>query len=74
MELNLKIVISIISGMIWIYFRNYECYRALPNNSLLSALLVGIWIWLNYQDPLFLPLGLVLLYLYSHYFKHSFSL
>lgn len=72
--LNLKILIAIISGMIWIYFRNYENYRALPNNSLISTLLVGFWIWLNYQDPLFLPLGLILLYLYSQYFKHSFSL
>lgn len=72
--LNIKMQLAIISGMIWIYFCNYECYRALPNNSVLSTILVGFWIWLNYQDPLFLPLGLIMLYLYSQYYKHPFSL
>ena len=72
--MNIKIVISIISGMIWIYCRKYENYRALPNHNILSPIIVGIWIWLNYKDPLFLPLGLFLLWLYSDLTEYEFSL
>ena len=71
---NYKILISIIIGMMWIYFRKYENYRGLPNRSLVSTIFVGLWIWLNYKDPLFLPIGLFVLWLYSNLTDYKFSL
>jgi len=65
-----KIAISIISAMIWIYFRKFNNYCGLPNKSLLSTILVGIWTYLHYKEPLFLPIGLISLYLYSEFFDN----
>ena len=64
-KLEEKIYISIISGMIWIYYRTRGCYRLLPRKSYISALLVGLWIYMNYCEPLFLPLGLIVMVIYS---------
>ena len=50
---NQKIHISIISGMLWIYFRTQDCYKLLKRKNSFSPIFVGIWIYLNYQDPLF---------------------
>ena len=66
---NYKIIISILSGCIWIYFRDNLCYKSLPRNNIFIALFVGLWIYLNYLDPLFLPLGLLILYLFSFNFR-----
>ena len=62
---NTKIYISIIFGSIWIYFRTDKCYLLLPRKKILSMLLVSVWIYLNYIEPLFLPIGLIIMYLYS---------
>ena len=62
---NKKILISVIIGGIWIYFRTDECYKLIPRKNLISVILVIIWIVLNYKDPLFLPIGLFILYIYS---------
>lgn len=69
-----KVIISILAGAIWIYFRNLENYRMLPNRSLFSVLFVGFWIYINYYEPLALPIGLLILVLYSNISKHNFSL
>ena len=60
-----KVIISIISGCIWIYFRNLNSYKLLPRKALLSILLVGIWIYVNYYEPLALPIGLLIMHIYS---------
>lgn len=63
-----KIVISVIVGMIWIYLRTEDCYKMLPRNKILPTIFVGFWIYLNYYEPLFLPIGLSLMVLYKIYF------
>ena len=60
-----KVKLSVIASIIWIYFRTTECYKLIPRKSLLSVILVSVWVYLNYQDPLFLPIGLLILYLYG---------
>ena len=69
-----KVYISMISGMFWIYFREHKHYRGLPNKSILSSILVAIWIYCNYIEPLSLPIGLFLMWIYSNYTEHEFSL
>jgi len=66
-----KIIISVISAMIWIYFRKLKNYCGLSNKSLLSVILVGCWTYLNYKEPLFLPIGLSTLYLYSEFYDDN---
>ncbi len=63
-----KKMISIISSMIWIYFRTEDCYKLIPRKSISSVILVSLWVFLYLQDPLFLPIGLFILYLYGKYF------
>ena len=57
-----KIIISIIIGVLWIYTRSFDCYNLLPRRNILVCLIVSIWIYLNYKEPLFLGIGLVILY------------
>ena len=66
---DIKIVIALIFGGIWIYFRDDLCYKLIPRKNVLSVLLVLTWIYLNYKDPLFLPIGLLILYFYSNLFR-----
>lgn len=67
LSFHTKVCISILSGAVWIYFRTQQCYAMLPNHHILPVLFVSLWIYLNYYEPLFLPLGLVVLWLYSHF-------
>lgn len=60
-----KVKISMLASIIWIYFRTAECYKLIPRKSIVSILLVTTWVYLNYQEPLFLPIGLIILYLYG---------
>ena len=60
-----KIYIAVISSMIWIYLRTSDCYALIPRKSIFSVLFVAIWVYTNYYDPLVVPLGLLILYLYS---------
>ena len=64
-----KIIIAIISGCVWIYFRDNLCYTAIPRKNITSIVLVATWIYLNYKEPLFLPIGLLGLYLVSYLFR-----
>lgn len=57
-----KILIALVSGAFWIYYRKVQYYNAIPRKQILPTLLVVIWIYLNYQDPLFLPIGLLFLH------------
>ena len=60
-----KILISIISGAIWIYYRTSDCYNLIPRKKLLPVLFISFWIYINYYEPLILPFGLFILYLGS---------
>lgn len=65
----IKLLIAILSGMIWIYFRDDLCYSLIPRKNIKISIFVGIWIFLNYYEPLFLPIGLFTLYLYSFKYR-----
>ena len=71
---NQKIWISIIVGAIWIYFRSLKNYSLLPRKSIISVIIVSGWIYLNYLDPLFLPIGLVVMYGYSEFVANEVNL
>jgi hypothetical protein len=60
-----KVIISVICGCLWIYFRTQDCYKMIPRKQLFPVLFVGVWIVLNYYEPLFLPIGLLMLVTYS---------
>ena len=61
-----KVFISIVCGGLWIYFRTAECYNMIPRLHIFPVIFVTIWIYLNYYEPLFLPLGLLVLVIYSY--------
>lgn len=60
-----KIYISLFASSIWIYFRTLGCYAALPRKSILSVFIICLWMYANYYEPLSVPIGLTLMYLYS---------
>jgi hypothetical protein len=65
-----KVVIAIICSGFWIYFRTSDCYKMIPRGNIFPVIFVMIWTYLNYYEPLFLPIGLVILLTYSHFYKH----
>lgn len=62
---NNKVIISVICAGLWIYFRTAQCYNMIPRAHLLPVFFVMMWSYLNYYEPLFLPIGLLILILYS---------
>ena len=62
---NQKILISLLSSALWIYYRTSDCYNLIPRKNLLSVILVTSWTYLNYKEPLALPIGLLILYLFK---------
>ena len=60
-----KVMISVICGGLWIYFRTQDCYKMIPRKHIFPVVFVCIWIYLNYYEPLFLPIGLLILIIYS---------
>ena len=62
-----KIIIAMISGAIWIYFRTFDYYALLKRKQILSVFLVSSWIYVNYYEPLALPIGLMIMTLYAYY-------
>ena len=69
LSFDYKILLSMIVGSIWIYYRKYQNYKLLERKSLRSVILVSIWIYIHYYEPLFLPIGICIIYLYSKYHK-----
>jgi len=65
---NTKVLISVFFAGLWIYFRTNQCYIMLPRMNIFSVIFVMIWAYLNYYEPLFLPIGLgiMLLYFFIH--------
>jgi hypothetical protein len=64
-----KVILSIICSGLWIYFRTASCYDMIPRNHLFPVLFVMVWAYLNYYEPLFLPIGLSILLLYPYVYK-----
>ena len=61
-----KVVFSVIFVGLWIFF-SPENTNLLPNHSLFAAIFVMFGVTLNYYDPIFLPIFLLLLYIYSQF-------
>jgi len=61
-----KVVISIMFAGLWIYFRTAQCYSMIPREHIFPVIFVMGWTYLNYYEPLFLPIGLSILIIYSH--------
>ena len=64
-----KIIIALISGAVWIYYRDQLCYKIIPRKNIPVVIAVVIWIYLNYHEPLFLPIGLLILYAFSFVYR-----
>ena len=60
-----KILISVISAGIWIYLRTPQHYDMIPRKSILPVLFVMGWAYINYYEPLALPIGLSILVAYT---------
>ena len=61
-----KVLFSVVCGGLWIYFRTEECYSMIPRRSVFPVAFVCAWIYFNYKEPLFLPLGLLVLLAYTY--------
>lgn len=65
-----KILIAVLAGAIWIYNRDKLCYVMIPRRRILPVVFVSLWIYLNYKDPLFLPIGLLILCAVSTFYRN----
>jgi hypothetical protein len=66
---NNKVFIAVICSGFWIYFRTSDCYKLIPRMHMFPILFVMIWVYLNYYEPLFLPIGLLVLIAYAKILK-----
>jgi hypothetical protein len=66
---NNKVIIAVICSGVWIYFRTSDCYKLIPRMHIFSIVFVMTWVYLNYYEPLFLPIGLIALIAYSKWLK-----
>jgi hypothetical protein len=66
---NNKVIIAVICSGFWIYFRTSDCYKLIPRMHIFSIVFVMTWVYLNYYEPLFLPIGLIALIAYSKWLK-----
>uniref|UniRef100_A0A6C0HHL3 Uncharacterized protein n=1 Tax=viral metagenome TaxID=1070528 RepID=A0A6C0HHL3_9ZZZZ len=60
-----KVIFSVICSGFWIYFRTSDCYDMIPRHHIFPVVFVMGWTYLNYYEPLFLPIGLGVLILYK---------
>jgi hypothetical protein len=65
-----KIIFSVICAGLWLFFRTDKCYEMLPNHSIFPVIFVMVGVYLNYYDPIFLPLFLLLLYCYTRFINN----
>ena len=61
-----KVIIAVICSGVWIYFRTSDCYKMIPRVNIFPVIFVMSWTYLNYYEPLFLPIGLLILLIYSN--------
>jgi hypothetical protein len=64
-----KVILSVICSGVWIYFRTSECYNLVPRHHIFPVIFVMLWCYLNYIEPLFLPIGLLILFIYPKIYK-----
>lgn len=64
-----KVILSVICSGLWIYFRTSECYNLVPRHHIFPLIFVMLWCYLNYIEPLFLPIGLLILFIYPKIYK-----
>lgn len=60
-----KVYISLFCAGLWIYFRTSDCYNMIPRQEIFPVIFVMVWTYLNYYEPLFLPIGLLILLTYA---------
>jgi hypothetical protein len=70
LSFNEKVGISVVCAGLWIYFRTAECYNMIPRVHVFPVIFVMIWAYLNYYEPLALPMGLLILVAYMTLSKH----
>ena len=68
---QLRALLSSIIAGVFIYFRKLDYYRTMPRQSITVSVSIIVWSWLNYLEPLCLPLGLVIINLVGY--KHVFT-
>jgi hypothetical protein len=61
-----KVYIALLFSGLWIYFRTAQCYEMIPRHEILPVIFVVSWTYLNYYEPLFLPIGLAILVMYPY--------
>ena len=61
---DIKVYIALIFSGLWIYFRTAKCYEMIPRHEIFPVIFVMCWTYLNYYEPLFLPIGLAVLAMY----------
>lgn len=66
LSFDTKIIIAVITAGLWIYFRTQNCYDMIPRGRLFPVLFVMPWAYINYYEPLALPIGLAILASYPH--------
>lgn len=66
LKYDTKVFIAVICSGFWIFFRTSECYNLIPRHHLFPVFFVMIWAYCNYYDPLFLPMGLIVLIFYAN--------
>lgn len=66
---NNKVLIAVICSGFWIYFRTSDCYNLIPRMRVFPIIFVMGWVYLNYYEPLFLPIGLIVLIAYAKFLK-----
>ena len=59
-----KVIFSVICSGFWIFYRTEDCYKLIPRGHLFPIIFVMCWTFLNYYEPLFLSIGLIILILY----------
>lgn len=64
-----KVAFAVICAGIWIYFRTQDCYRLIPRGNVFPVAFVMSWTYLNYKEPLALPIGLLILLSYPRIVK-----
>ena len=64
-----KVWISVICAGLWIFFRTADCYSMIPRMHIFPVIFVMIWAYINYYEPLSLPIGLLILIAYMEFSK-----
>lgn len=66
-----KVYISVLCSGLWIFLRTSDCYNMIPRMHVFPIFFVMAWTYLNYYEPLFLPIGLSILVLYNQLSKKN---